>query len=139
MHLPHHLFPVKSFFLINAHHSRGTWENERHLFSLESTRHTNIVDFITSDSSESGGVVSSSPLQLYLVTHYYPLGSLEGYLRAHVLSWQQACEVVRSIACGLMHLHSDVCESQGVMTEKYPIAHRWVWPSSWWVWFVCSD
>lgn len=113
--------------LINAHphaHSRSTWENEHLLFSLESTRHPNIVHFITSDSSESGGVVSSSPLQLYLVTHYYPLGSLESYLRGHVLSWQQACEVVRSISCGLKYLHSDLCEGVARRTEKPPIAHR---------------
>ncbi len=120
--------------MLTLPHSRGTWENERHLFSLETTCHPNIVHFLTSGSSEAGGVVTggavnSASLQLFLVTHYYPLGSLESFLRGHVLSWQQACEVVRSIVCGLRHLHSDACEGEGAggMTEKYPIAHRWVW------------
>ena len=130
------MIEVYDVFYLMPTCSRGTWENERSLFSLESTRHPNIVHFIASDSSESGGVVNSSPLQLYLVTHYYPLGSLEGYLRARMLTWQQACEVVRSVACGLKHLHADTCETQGsgISTEKHPIAHRWAW--LWGVWSV---
>ena len=109
-------------------YSRTTWENERNLFSLESTRHANIMEFVTSESNESGGMVATSPLQLYLVTRYYPLGTLEGYLRANVLSWKQACCVVWSIANGLKHLHSESCtECAGIKTEKYAIAHRWVW------------
>lgn len=105
--------------------SRTTWENERNLFSLESTRHKNIIEFVTSGSYESGGVVATSPLQLHLVTRYYPLGTLEGYLRANVLSWKQACCIIWSIANGLKHLHSENCtESKGIQTEKYGIAHR---------------
>lgn len=81
---------------------------------------------MASDSSESGGVaVNASPLQLYLVTRYHPLGSLEEYLRAHVISWKQACVMVRSIACGLKHLHSESFVNEaGITSEKYSIAHR---------------
>ena len=112
----------------NPFSSRSTWENERNLFSLESTHHSNIVQFVTSDH-ESGGVVNTSQQQLYLVTSYYPLGSLEGFLRRGVVSWRQACLIVKSIACGLKHLHSDTYLNQdSIHIEKYAIAHRWVWP-----------
>ena len=99
---------------------------------MESTLHENIVRYVTSESSESnlgvGGVVNSSPLQLYLLTEYYPLGSLLSYLQGNVLSWKQTCSIVRNIACGLKHLHSEFyINSSGIRTEKYPIAHRWVW------------
>ena len=113
------------YFMPTTFHSRNTWENERNLFSLESTWHENIVHFITCESSDSRGVISASPLQLYLVTEYYPLGSLEGYLRGNRLSWKQACTIVRDVACGLKHLHSEFyLNENGIRTEKYSIAHR---------------
>lgn len=70
-------------------------------------------------------MLNASQQQLYLVTQYYPLGSLEGYLRRGVVSWQQACVIVRSIACGLKHLHSETAVNEdGISCEKYAIAHR---------------
>ncbi len=106
------------------------------MFSLESTRHDNIIEYMTCGSHQAGGVVHTSPLQLHLVTRYYPLGTLGEHLRKNVLSWKQACCVVKSVAGGLKHLHSEYCvNGAGMDIEKYPIAHRWVWPC-WGTWYL---
>jgi len=67
-----------------------------------------------------------APPQLFLVTKFYPLGSLLEYLQGHVISWSQACRIIVGVASGLRHLHDSHYFRDGVRTDKYPVAHRWV-------------
>ena len=101
-------------------HSRTAWENERNLYSMESTAHENIIEYVASEICGSG-----IALQRVLITRFYPLGSLNNYLRLRTMSWSQTCVMVRSIARGLAHLHSEsYMNIGGVLAEKYAIAHR---------------
>lgn len=105
---------------IFSHNCRNAWETECTLNSMESTAHKNIVEFVTSESRGSG-----ISLQLFIITRYYPLGSLNQFLRQHVITLEQARVMIDSVACGLAHLHSEYyTNSSGIMTEKYAIAHR---------------
>ena len=104
------------------HNSRNSWENETNLFAMESTMHKNIIEYITSESRGSG-----IQLQFFMITRYYPLGSLNQYLKGKVVSWEQACKMIQSIVCGLSHLHSErYMNLSGIIAEKYSVAHRWV-------------
>ena len=101
-------------------HARSAWETERNLYSMESTAHKNILEYITSEIRGSG-----ISMERALLTRFYPLGSLNNYLRSHTVTWQVACEMIQSIADGLAHLHSEYyTNSTGIVAEKYPIAHR---------------
>ena len=107
---------------IFSYNSRHSWENECNMYAMESTTHPNILEFITSESQGSG-----YNRQLFTVTKYYPLGSLNQYLRIHTVSWEQACTMIRSVACGLSHLHSEYyTNNSGVCAEKYAVAHRYL-------------
>ena len=105
---------------IFSHHSRRAWETECELNSMESTAHENIVEFVTKESRGAG-----ISLQLVIISRYYPLGSLNQFLRKYVVSLQQANVMISSIANGLAHLHAEYyTNSSGIVTEKYAIAHR---------------
>ena len=105
---------------IFSHHSRTSWETECTLNSMESTAHENIVEFVAKESRGAG-----ISLQLVIITRYYPLGSLNQFLRKHVVSLQQASVMISSVANGLAHLHAEYyTNSSGIVTEKYAIAHR---------------
>lgn len=100
--------------------SRSSWENESNFFAMESTMHKNIVEYITSETRGSGHY-----LQFFMITKYYPLGSLNQYLRRKVVSWEQACTMIHSVVCGLAHLHSErYTNLSGILAEKYAVAHR---------------
>ncbi len=102
---------------------RSAFETEQNLYSMESTPHRNILEYIGCEMRGSG-----ITLERALLTRYYQLGSLDNYLRSHVLSWQQSCIMIRTMAEGLAHLHSEYyLNSAGIVAEKYPVAHRWVW------------
>lgn len=110
------LVAVKIF----TYHNRQTWENERTIFSMESTKHRNIVEYITSGSWGTG-----YQLQMFIVMPYYPLGSLNRFLARNTVSWEQACRVIHSITSGLGHLHSESYKnSNGIVVEKYSMTHR---------------
>ncbi len=103
-----------------AGHGQSAFETEQTLYSMESTSHENILEYIASEVRGSG-----ITLERALLTHYYPLGSLNNYLRTHVVSWQVACVIIRAVSQGLAHLHSEYyCNSSGIVAEKYPVAHR---------------
>ena len=105
---------------IFSHNGRTAWETECTLNSMESTAHENILEFVTKESRGAG-----ISLQLVIITKYYQLGSLNQFLRKHVVSLQQANVMISSIANGLAHLHAEYyTNSCGIMTEKYAIAHR---------------
>ena len=115
-HYQGELVAVKIF----SYQNRQTWENERTIFAMESTKHRNILEYIVSGSWGSG-----YQIQMFVVTPYYPLGSLNGFLARNTLSWEQACRVIYSVMSGLEHLHSESYKNSGaVVMEKYSMAHR---------------
>ena len=110
------LVAVKVF----SHQNRLSWENERTLFGMQSTKHRNVIDYIV------GGMWGSGcQLQMFIVTPFFPLGSLNRFLGRNTVSWEQACRVIHSVSSGLAHLHAETytCSSE-VPVEKYAVAHR---------------
>ena len=105
--------------IFNLHH-KCSWQNEEYINTLGSTPHKNILPFIASISRGTG-----YGLQFFIITQYYPLGSLNQYLRHNILSWEQSWNMMHSVSRGLSHLHStSYTNSDGVVLEKYAIAHR---------------
>lgn len=62
----------------------------------------------------------NSCTQLWLMTHYYPLGSLFDHLNRNALSHNDMVWICLSIANGLVHLHTEIFGKQG----KPAMAHR---------------
>jgi len=98
----------------------NSWENEQMLYRLPSTAHPNILEYIGSEQKGQG-----YETQYLMVLKYCPLGSLSFYLKAHTLSWNQACNFINSALAGVAHLHAEsYYDAEGICREKYPIAHR---------------
>lgn len=100
-------------------HHKLSWQNERDIHILDSTPHENILHFILGDNRGTG-----YNAEYFIITQYYPLGSLNYFLRHSSLSWEQAWNVMYSVSNGLTHLHSSNYTSKGFVSEKYSIAHR---------------
>ena len=97
-----------------------SWENERMLYSLSSTAHPNILEYIGSEQKGQG-----YEAQYLMVLKYCPQGSLSSYLKGHTLSWNQACNFINSALAGVAHLHAEsYYDADGICREKSPIAHR---------------
>ena len=110
------LVAVKIF----VYQNRQSWENERSLFAMQSTKHRNVIDYIISGSWGSG-----YEHQMFIVTPFYPLGSLNRFLARNTVSWEQACRVIHSVTSGVAHLHSEsYTNTDGIIVDKYAIAHR---------------
>lgn len=62
----------------------------------------------------------NSSTQLWLVTHFHELGSLYDFLQYSCLEPESCLKMCLSVACGLVHLHTEIVSSQ----EKPAIAHR---------------
>lgn len=62
----------------------------------------------------------NSSTQLWLVTHFHELGSLYDFLQYSSLEPDGCLRMCLSIACGLIHLHTEIISSLG----KPAIAHR---------------
>lgn len=77
--------------------------------------HDLISGFIASDMTSK-----NSSTQLWLVTHFHELGSLYDFLQYSSLEPDGCLKMCLSIACGLIHLHTEIISSQG----KPAIAHR---------------
>ena len=110
------LVAVKVF----SYQNHLSWENERTLFGMQSTKHRNVIDYIV------GGMWGSGyQLQMFIMTPFFPLGSLNRFLARNTVSWEQACRVIHSVSSGVAHLHSETyVTSGGVSVEKYAVAHR---------------
>ena len=73
------------------------------------------LGFIASDMTSK-----NSSTQLWLVTHFHELGSLYDFLQYSSLEPESCLRMCLSVACGLVHLHTEIVSSQ----EKPAIAHR---------------
>jgi activin receptor type-1 len=102
---------VKIFFS----RDEESWKRETEIYSTVLLRHNSILGYIGSDMTSR-----NSCTQLWLITHYYPLGSLFDHLNRTALSHHQMATICLSIASGLVHLHTEIFGTEG----KPAIAHR---------------
>nr|BAA82605.1 sALK-5 [Ephydatia fluviatilis] len=104
-----------------TYHNRHSWENERHLYSMESTSHPSILQFL---GSEMKGVGHDT--QMCIFTPFCELGSLNHFLKTSPpVTWAQMCRIVRGVVGGVAHLHSEYyTNGDGRVVQKYAIAHR---------------
>lgn len=91
--------------------AEASWFREAEIYQSVMMRHENIMGFIAADIDGSG--------QRMLITHYHELGSLQDYLRVHVLTPNRLVELAHSFAAGLAHLHTEIFGSSG----KPAVAH----------------
>uniref|UniRef100_A0A3Q2Q543 receptor protein serine/threonine kinase n=1 Tax=Fundulus heteroclitus TaxID=8078 RepID=A0A3Q2Q543_FUNHE len=92
-----------------------SWFRETEIYNTVQLRHENILGFIASDMTSK-----NSSTQLWLVTHFHELGSLYDFLQYSSLEPESCLRMCLSVACGLVHLHTEIVSSQ----EKPAIAHR---------------
>lgn len=92
-----------------------SWFRETEIYNTVQLRHDNILGFIASDMTSK-----NSSTQLWLVTHFHELGSLYDFLQYSSLEPESCLKMCLSVACGLVHLHTEIVSSQ----EKPAIAHR---------------
>lgn len=92
-----------------------SWFRETEIYNTVQLRHDNILGFIASDMTSK-----NSSTQLWLVTHFHELGSLYDFLQYSGLEPESCLKMCLSVACGLVHLHTEIVSSQG----KPAIAHR---------------
>ncbi|XP_063740312.1 serine/threonine-protein kinase receptor R3 isoform X2 [Eleginops maclovinus] len=92
-----------------------SWFRETEIYNTVQLRHDNILGFIASDMTSK-----NSSTQLWLVTHFHELGSLYDFLQYSSLEPESCLRMCLSVACGLVHLHTEIVSAQ----EKPAIAHR---------------
>ncbi|KAJ8397055.1 hypothetical protein AAFF_G00011090 [Aldrovandia affinis] len=92
-----------------------SWFRETEIYNTVQLRHENILGFIASDMTSK-----NSSTQLWLVTHFHELGSLYDFLQHSSLDPEGCLRMCLSVACGLVHLHTEILCTQG----KPAIAHR---------------
>ncbi|KAK0157927.1 hypothetical protein PV328_011612 [Microctonus aethiopoides] len=96
----------------------AAWARETEVYSqLLPSRHDNILGYVGSDMTSR-----ASCTQLWLVTHYHPLGSLYDHLNRspHPLTHHQTLNICLGLANGLLYLHTEFQGTKG----KPSIAHR---------------
>ncbi|KAF2359577.1 Protein kinase domain [Trinorchestia longiramus] len=93
-----------------------SWDRETEVYSTVLLRHENVLGYYGSDVTSAG-----SCTQLWLVTHYHPLGSLFDQLSSGPpLTHTAMVNYVLSVVNGVNHLHTEIFGTQG----KPAIAHR---------------
>ncbi|MBN3320074.1 ACVL1 kinase, partial [Atractosteus spatula] len=92
-----------------------SWFRETEIYNTVQLRHDNILGFIGSDMTSK-----NSSTQLWLITHFHELGSLYDFLQNTSVDPEGCLRFCLSIACGLVHLHTEILSTQG----KPAIAHR---------------
>lgn len=91
------------------------WAREAEIYQTTLLRHKNILGFIATDKREDIGMTGC-----WLVTDYYPMGSLYDFLKRNSISMLDAVRMSFSIANGLSHLHVEIFGTKA----KPAIAHR---------------
>ncbi|XP_052892419.1 activin receptor type-1 isoform X1 [Anopheles moucheti] len=102
---------VKIFFS----RDEDSWKRETEIYGTVLLRHENILGYVGSDMTSR-----NSCTQLWLITHYYPQGSLFDYLNRTAITTHQMVTICLSIANGMVHLHTEIFGTEG----KPAIAHR---------------
>lgn len=91
------------------------WAREAEIYQTSLLRHKNILGFIATDKRDDIGMTG-----YWLVTEYYPMGSLYDFLKRNSMSMLDAIRMSFSIANGLSHLHVEIFGTRA----KPAIAHR---------------
>lgn len=96
----------------------SSWQRETEVYRTNMLRHSNLLRWIASDNKDTGTCT-----QLWLITEYWPLGSVCDYLEKYEMNPVLAIQFIRSIAHGLTYLHTEI---PGVNSHcfKPGIAHR---------------
>uniref|UniRef100_A0A182P4F4 receptor protein serine/threonine kinase n=1 Tax=Anopheles epiroticus TaxID=199890 RepID=A0A182P4F4_9DIPT len=111
---------LSKYLFVNASDVEGM-EKYGVVFGMEKVwqtvllRHENILGYVGSDMTSR-----NSCTQLWLITHYYPQGSLYDYLNRTAITTNQMITICLSIANGMVHLHTEIFGTEG----KPAIAHR---------------
>lgn len=92
-----------------------SWKRETEIYSTVLIRHENILGYIGSDMTSH-----NASTQLWVLTHYYPLGSLYDHLHRMALTHNDMVTILLSIANGIVHLHTEIFGTKA----KPAIAHR---------------
>lgn len=92
-----------------------SWKRETEIYSTILLRHENILGYIGSDMTSH-----NSSTQLWVLTDFYPLGSLYDHLHSKALTHHDMITICLSIASGLVHLHTEIFGTE----SKPAIAHR---------------
>lgn len=110
---------VKVFYEFDS----TSWNVEKELFNDPALvlKHENIIRFIKAEVRQ---ITYPQPQRQYwLISQYYPGGSLQDYLSENTVTWDEFCRMACSTAKGVAHLHADVIGEDPPM-NKYPVAHR---------------
>ena len=99
---------------VEGNHSAWLWESFIYTSVLQP--HENILAFVT--SAMVAEAANCSP-ELWLVTKYHEFGSLQDYLRRHVIHGRIFLQMAASMSSGLAYLHSEHSGNQ----VKVPLAH----------------
>ena len=70
----------------------SSWARESEIYNTVLLRHENILGFYAADMTSR-----NSCTQLWLITHYYPNGSLYDYLNQHSLDAEAMLQVLNNI------------------------------------------
>lgn len=92
-----------------------SWQREAEIYQTTMLRHKNILGFIATDKRADASMTG-----YWLITDYYPMGSLFDFLKKQSLSMPDSLRMAFSIANGLAHLHIEIFGTHG----KPAIAHR---------------
>ncbi|XP_076456148.1 activin receptor type-2A-like [Babylonia areolata] len=99
---------------------KQSWLCEQEIYNLPQMSHDNVLRFI---ASEKRGEKLSVGIELWLLTEFHENGSLNDYLKSHIISWPQLCKIAESMARGLAFLHDEIPATQ-LMGTKPAVAHR---------------
>lgn len=92
-----------------------SWKRETEIYNTILLRHENILGYIGSDMTSR-----NSCTQLWLMTHYFPMGSLYDHLNRTAITHYDLFTILLSISNGLVHLHTEIFGKEA----KPAIAHR---------------
>jgi serine/threonine protein kinase len=95
--------------------AEASWERETEIYQTTMLRHKNILGLIATDKRHD-----SLTAGYWLVTDFYPMGSLFDFLSKNTISMWDAMRMAFSIADGLAHLHIEIFGTQA----KPAVAHR---------------
>ncbi|XP_071825992.1 TGF-beta receptor type-2-like [Apostichopus japonicus] len=110
---------VKIFYEFDS----TSWNVEKELFSDPEVmiQHENIIRFLKAEVRQIS--YPQPQRQYWLISQYYPSGSLHDYLSQNTVTWEEFCRMACSAASGISHLHADITDDDPPM-NKYPVAHR---------------
>ena len=104
-------YAVKKFFSKDEQ----SWFHESDMYNSVNLRHENILSCFATDMLSNNGVT-----ELWLITQYYPRGSLFDELHREPFSVLNTMKLILSACRGITYLHTEMYGTQG----KPSIAHR---------------